>query len=235
MSASALAFIAAALGVAGAAQLLATLRWPFSPHDHALPLKFVAAIPCAALGVAAATVVPGRLGALMVIGAPGIGLVAPDLLRARRVRVRVRAARRDLPPVLDLLRVAIEGGVPLRGALAAVAERSRTRLGAELGVAAGQAGLGVPLSDALSELARRLPAPEVEAFVAALQRALHHGAPLADTLTAQARDARAARRRRIEEEAARAAPKIQLVVALLLVPSVLLMVAAGLVAALLAP
>ena len=37
-------------------------------------------------------------------------------------------------------------------------------------------------------------------------------------------------RRRIEEQAARAAPKIQLAVALLLVPSVLLMIAAGLLA-----
>jgi tight adherence protein C len=79
----------------------------------------------------------------------------------------------------------------------------------------------------------RLPAPELEAFTAALKRAAVHGAPLSDTLAAQARDARLARRRRIEEEAARAAPKIQLVVALLLVPSVLLMVAAALAAAML--
>ncbi|HKG17710.1 MAG TPA: hypothetical protein VKA96_08480, partial [Solirubrobacteraceae bacterium] len=49
---------------------------------------------------------------------------------------------------------------------------------------------------------------------------------------AQAEETRAARTRRVRERAARAAPKIQLVVALLLVPSVLLMVAAALVASL---
>ena len=38
------------------------------------------------------------------------------------------------------------------------------------------------------------------------------------------------RRRAVEEQAARAAPKIQLVVALVLVPSVLLLIAAGLIA-----
>jgi tight adherence protein C len=69
--------------------------------------------------------------------------------------------------------------------------------------------------------------------VAALDRAARHGAPLAETLAAQARDARFALRRRVREEAARAGPKIQLVVALLLVPSVLLIVAAALLAALL--
>ena len=40
-------------------------------------------------------------------------------------------------------------------------------------------------------------------------------------------------RRRVQEDAAKAGPKIQLVVALLLVPSVLLMVAAALASALL--
>jgi tight adherence protein C len=96
-----------------------------------------------------------------------------------------------------------------------------------------QVQLGVPLSEALEGLTRRLPAAELRAFTAALDRAARHGAPLSDTLAAQARDARLARRRRIEEEAAKASPKIQLVVALLLVPSVLLMVAASLAAAML--
>ena len=79
----------------------------------------------------------------------------------------------------------------------------------------------------------RLPQPEIRAFVAALHRAGCHGAPLSDTLAAQARAARFALARRIREDAARAGPKLQLVVALLLVPSVLLLVAAALASALL--
>jgi tight adherence protein C len=118
-------------------------------------------------------------------------------------------------------------------ALAAIGSRSQSPLATELGAVASQAQLGVPLDDALRGLVRRLPAPELGAFAAAVKRATKHGAPLSDTLAAQARDARLARRRRIQEEAAKAAPKIQLVVALLLVPSVLLLVAAALAAALL--
>ena len=96
-----------------------------------------------------------------------------------------------------------------------------------------QVTLGVPLERALAAMAERAPLPEVQALTAALDRARRHGAPLADTLAAQARDARFALARHAREEAARAGPKIQLVVALLLVPSVLLLVAAALLAALL--
>lgn len=88
-------------------------------------------------------------------------------------------------------------------------------------------------STALAGMVERVPLPEVRALVAALDRARRHGAPLAETLAAQARDARFALARRVREDAARAGPKMQLVVALLLVPSVLLLVAAALAAALL--
>ena len=97
---------------------------------------------------------------------------------------------------------------------------------------ADEVELGVPLDEALEGLATRLPQPEIRAFVAALERAGRHGAPLGDTLAAQARAARFALARRVREDAARAGPKIQLVVALLLVPSVLLLVAAALLSAL---
>ena len=56
------------------------------------------------------------------------------------------------------------------------------------------------------------------------------GSPLADQLRRQAASLRRDQRRAVEERAARAAPKIQLVVALVLVPSVLLMIAAALIA-----
>ena len=68
--------------------------------------------------------------------------------------------------------------------------------------------------------------------MAALRRSAAHGAPIAPALEALARGARAERTRAIDERAQRAAPKIQLVVALLLVPAALLLVGAGLVATL---
>jgi tight adherence protein C len=141
--------------------------------------------------------------------------------------------RRELPALLDLLRVTVEAGPSLPEALRAVGERSAGILARELSATGREVALGVPLANALDGLAARVPLPEVRALVAALDRARRHGAPLAETLAAQARDARFALARRVREEAARAGPKIQLVVALLLVPSVLLLVAAALASALL--
>jgi tight adherence protein C len=189
----------------------------------------VAAPPGAVLGTAA----PGRLGVLVVVAAPIAGFLVPDLWLARRAAERAAAVRRELPALLELLRVTVDSGASLAAALAAVGDRADGPLAREWRAVGHQVELGVPLAEALAGLRRRLPLAEVRVLVAALERARRHGAPLGATLAGQARDARLSLRRRVQEDAARAGPKIQLVVALLLVPSVLLLVAAALASALL--
>jgi tight adherence protein C len=185
------------------------------------------------LAVPLAAVAPGRLGLVVPPLAPAVGFLLPDLWLGRLAAERARRVRRDLPVLLDILRVTIEAGGSLTSALGAVGERAEGPLAREWAAVASEVAIGVPLAPALQALAIRLPQPEIRAFVAALERAARHGAPLAATLEAQARAARFALGRRIREDAARAGPKIQLVVALLLVPSVLLLVAAALASALL--
>ena len=167
------------------------------------------------------------------LGAPAAGFLAPDLWLARVAAERARRVRRDLPALLDILRVSVEAGGSLPEALRSVGERSGGPLAREWAAVGREVALGVPLAEALAGMAERLPLPEMHALVGALERARRHGAPLAETLAAQARAARFALARRIRDDAARAGPKIQLVVALLLVPSVLLLVAAALASALL--
>ena len=195
--------------------------------------KLAGAVAAAGAGMVLAAVAPGRLGLLITVAAPACGFLAPDLWLVRRAAERARAVRRGLPAMLDLLRVTVDAGASLPAALAEVGARATGPLAAEWSAVGREVALGVPLSEALQAMAGRLPQPEVQALCAALDRARRHGAPLGRTLTAQARDARVALRRRVQEDAAKAGPKIQLVVALLLVPSVLLMVAAALVSALL--
>lgn len=196
-----------------------------------------AKVAAALLGGAAvaplAAVAPGRLGFVLAPAAPAAGFLAPDLWLGRLAAERARRVRRELPALLDLLRVTIEAGGSLAAALRAVGERADGPLAREWVAVADEVALGVPLGRALDGLSVRLPQPEIRAFVAALQRAARHGAPLADTLAGQARAARFALSRGIRDDAARAGPKLQLVVALLLVPSVLLLVAAALASTLL--
>jgi tight adherence protein C len=183
-------------------------------------------------GAPLAAALPGRLPFLAAVGLPVAGFFAPDLLIARRTRARGRGMAAELADLLDLLRVSVEAGLPLGRALSEVGSRHRGALAREWRAAAARIDLGVPQAEALARLVARCPVPAVSTLVGALRRAERHGAPLSDTLAAQAAEARAAHARRLHEQAARAAPKIQLVVALMLVPSAMLLVAAALVASL---
>jgi len=176
------------------------------------------------------SLLPGRLGLLAPFALPLAAFLAPDLWLRRRARLRGAAMARELPDLLDLLRVALGAGLSLDRALAEVARRARGPLAREWRTAAVEIELGVPREQALAELAVRCPCDGVVPLVRALERGARHGTPLADALAAQATEARAAQARRLAEQAAKAAPQIQLVVALLLVPSVLLLVAAALLA-----
>jgi tight adherence protein C len=204
----------------------------FGPREL-MAAKLAGAGACGLVAAALSTAAPGRLALALVAGGPLAGFLAPDLWLARRAAERARRVRRELPALLDLLRVGVESGSSLAEALRAVGARTHGPLAAEWRAVGREVALGVPLERALAGMAERAPLAEVRALVAALDRGRRHGAPLGATLAAQAHDARFALARHAREEAARAGPKIQLVVALALVPSVLLLVAAALLSALL--
>jgi tight adherence protein C len=184
----------------------------------------------AGLAVIAAPAAPGGLALLVAVALPASGFVAPDALlerEARRRRVRLVLA---LPDALDLLAVGAEAGRGPGAVLGEIAGGTTGPLARELAVAAVEIECGASQLEALEGLRERIPGGEVASLAAALDRSSRYGSPLADQLRAQATALRRDHRRRIEEQASRAAPKIQLVVALVLVPSVLLMIAAALIA-----
>ena len=196
----------------------------------ALKCCLVAGALLAALVVSPA--LPGRLGTLLLIAGPAAGFVLPDLALARRARLRAQQLRAEAPDVLDRLRLAVDAGLSPARAIDEAGRHGRGPLALELRALAAAAELGVARDEALARLRRRCPLAEVEALAAALTRSHRHGAPLGPALAALAEATRAERGRRIHERAQRAAPKIQLVVALLLVPAALLLVAAGMLAGL---
>jgi tight adherence protein C len=177
----------------------------------------------------AAPAAPGRLAAVVAAGLPVAGFLGPDAWLERRARRRLRALRAGLPDALDLLAVSTAAG---RSPLASLSELGAGEgpLARELAALAAESSCGIPQSEALDSLRRRAPVGEVAAMCGVIERSRRYGSPLADQLREQASALRGVQRRQIEERAARAAPKIQLAVALLLVPSVLLMIAAGLLA-----
>jgi tight adherence protein C len=172
---------------------------------------------------------PGRFAWLIAAALPLAGFLGPDAWLEHRARRRLRALRAGLPDALDLLAVGTAAG---RSPLAGLEELGAGEgpLARELAMLSAESSCGLAQSAALESLRRRAPVREVAAMCGVIERSRRYGSPLADQLREQATALRGTQRRRIEEQAARAAPKIQLAVALLLVPSVLLMIAAGLLA-----
>ena len=206
----------------------AGLAHRISPHAL-LAAKLGGALAGLLWAIVVAPAAPSRLAWIVAIGLPAAGFLGPDAWLERRARQRLRALRAGLPDALDLLAVGTAAG---RSPLAGLSELGRGEgpLARELAMLSAESSCGLPQSEALESLRRRAPVREVSAMCGVIERSRRYGSPLADQLREQATALRGVQRRRIEEHAARAAPKIQLAVALLLVPSVLLMIAAGLLA-----
>lgn len=193
-------------------------------------LKCAAALLALLAGALTAGSFPGRLGLVVLVAAPAAGYVLPDYWLVRTARIRADAALRELPSMLDLLRVTVEAGRAPLAALGLVGERFDGPLAAEWRTAAAQVALGVRREAALEQIAQHLPLGGVHVFVDTLTYSNRAGLSVVDALAAQATAARHERCQRIREHAARAGPKMQLVVALVLVPSVMLTMGAVLTA-----
>jgi len=224
--------------LAALAVLLAAIAAKDLFRDHEVRLrvpklllgKLLGAACGALFGLIGSPMAPGRLSLLVLVGLPVAGFFLPNAVLERRARQRQRRLVAALPDALDLLAVSAGSG---RGPAAGIEQLARAGegpLAEELRLTVAELSCGVPLSAALASLRTRVPGGELATLVAGIERSRKFGSPLADQLRRQATALRRDSRRAVEERAARAAPKIQLVVALVLVPSVLLMIAAGLLA-----
>jgi tight adherence protein C len=156
----------------------------------------------------------GVLGTALVLPLGGVPLAvivgaavwAAPGARRRAAQRRLRAAViDDLPDVIDLIRLAVESGLNVSGALAVVAEHGPDAgpLVEALRSTRRQADLGESLVTALGAVASLgEPARPLHEAVVAAHR---HGVPLAPALDRAAAEARDARRR-AREEAARRLP-----------------------------
>ncbi|MGB7587519.1 MAG: type II secretion system F family protein [Solirubrobacterales bacterium] len=208
-------------------------RSGLEPH-LSLTAVLLAKCSTAAAGVIAAWLAapaaPGRTSLLVMLGMPLAGFIVPDALLEREARRRRRRLVGALPDALDLLAVSSASGRSPAAGFAEIAQTGSGPLVDELRMTVAELSCGRPLPDALESLRGRVPGGELATLCASIERSRRLGSPLADQLRRQSSALRRDQRRLVEERAARAAPKIQLIVALVLVPSVLLMIAAGLIA-----
>jgi tight adherence protein C len=192
--------------------------------------KLAGAILGLLVALAAIPSLATRLGLAVTAVLVVAGFLGPDALLERAAGRRQARFVAGLPDALDMLAVGAASGRDPSSGLGEIAAAASGPLAAELSRAVAEVECGRPLREAIEDLRRRVPGAEVGALGAALERSRTHGSPLAEQLHLQATALRRDARRRVEERAARSAPKIQLVVALVLVPSVLLTIVAAIVA-----
>ncbi|MCU1497554.1 MAG: type secretion system protein [Acidimicrobiales bacterium] len=170
----------------------------------------------------------GALGA-----GPGTALTAllmatggfvPMAWLGRKVEERMRSIRTDLPDTLDLLAISVEAGIGLEGAMEVVTERFRSPLAEEMARTLQEMGLGLTRRDALGNLKRRSPVPELSSFVQALIQADALGMPLGRVLKLQAAEMRSRRRQWARERAAKLPVKILFPLVACIFPAVLVVV-----------
>jgi tight adherence protein C len=151
-----------------------------------------------------------------------IGFFFPNLWLGGRISARQKAVFRAMPDALDLLTISVEAGLGFDAAMAKVHEKWDNDLSLELGRVIQEIRLGKLRRDALRDMADRLGVPEMTSFVAAVIQSEQLGVSMAKVLRIQSDQMRVRRRQMAEEEAHRAPIKMVFPIALLIFPSIMI-------------
>jgi tight adherence protein C len=151
-----------------------------------------------------------------------LGFVFPNIWLNTRINARQKAVFRAMPDALDLLTIAVEAGLGFDAAMAKVHEKWDNDLALEIGRVIQEIRLGKLRREALRDMAERLGVPEMTSFVAAVIQSEQLGVSMAKVLRIQSDQMRVRRRQMAEEEAHRAPIKMVFPIALLIFPSILI-------------
>ena len=178
----------------------------------------VAAALVASVGSLAAGGVNLLSAGLLCVAGLLAGVLGRDWWLTQQVQRREELLLAEFPVVAELLALAVTAGESPAAAIARVTRLSGGELARELGEALGRARAGVPLVDALQEVADRTSLDALARFVDGLLVAIERGTPLAEVLRAQAADVREAGKRRLLEAGGRKEIAMMVPVVFLVLP-----------------
>jgi tight adherence protein C len=157
---------------------------------------------------------------LVLAGFVALGFFLPEMLLTSRIQRRQKAIRRAMPDAIDLLTICVEAGLGFDGAVQKVSEKWDNELSRAFGRVILELSLGKLRREALRDMADRIGIPEMTSFVAAIIQSEQLGVSMAKVLRIQA-DQMRIKRRQLAEEAAHKAPiKMLVPMALLIFPSI---------------
>ena len=119
---------------------------------------------------------------IVAVAAAGVGLFVPVLWLMRCRSVRLKRFEEQFPEGLDLMSRAIRAGHAFQTALGMVGEELPAPVGPEFRKTFDRQNFGLPLRDAMNEMADRIPILDVRFFVTAVAIQRETGGNLAEIL-----------------------------------------------------
>lgn len=152
----------------------------------------------------------------------GLGYMFPQLWLSSKISRRQKEIRKAMPDALDLLTICVEAGLGFDAAMSKVSEKWESQLSFAFARTIQEIQLGKVRREALRDMAERIGIPEMTSFVAAVIQSEQLGVSLAKVLRIQSDQMRVKRRQRAEEEAHKAPLKMLIPMALLIFPSLMI-------------
>ncbi len=154
-----------------------------------------------------------------------VGFFIPDLWVNRIIKTRHKLISKDLPIVIDLLKLCVGAGMDFMLAVQRVISDFRpSPLVEELKLVYQETQMGKPRREALKNMATRINLPEISSFVRTLVQAGRMGSPIGEALKIQSEDIRLTRFQRGEEAALKAPIKLLFPLVACILPVVLIIV-----------
>jgi tight adherence protein C len=205
---------------------LAGNPWPIDPATF-LAIRFILGVLLGGLAVTAflgSTAWSNSDKAMFIGGAVVGGFYLPHIMLTTRVTRRQKEIRNAMPDALDLLTICVEAGLGFDAAMSKVAEKWQTELSLAFARVIREVQLGKVRRDALKDMADRLGIAEMTSFVAAIIQSEQLGVSMSKVLRIQSDQMRMKRKQRAEEEAHKAPIKMLIPMALLIFPSIMIII-----------
>lgn len=151
-----------------------------------------------------------------------IGYFMPQLLLQSKINTRQEMIRKSMPDALDLLTICVQAGLGFDAAMSRVAEKWEDALADEFSRCLREIRLGNVRRVALRNMADRIGITEMSSFVAAIIQSEQLGVSMSKVLGIQSEQMRTRRRQIAEEKAQQAPVKMLFPMALLIFPSIMI-------------
>ena len=205
---------------------LAGNPWPIDAATF-LAIRFILAVVLAGFLIAVVLISPPSNPSdnfMYIGGAAFAGFFLPHLMLTSKITRRQNEIRKAMPDALDLLTICVEAGLGFDAAMSKVSQKWENQLSLAFARTIREVQLGKVRRDALKDMSDRLGIPEMTSFVAAIIQSEQLGVSMAKVLRIQSDQMRVKRRQRAEEEAHKAPIKMIIPMALLIFPSIMIII-----------